>query len=104
MQVVELIQVEQAFADDAQGKLQHLRMHLDNRAALPALRQGNRLVGDHVAIARDAAAQKRRVRQTALPQVQRLFTRQQAGAQHVARTLHHQVAVVVGRILAKEIP
>ncbi len=61
------------------------------------------LYANNRGISGNALTQKRRLGQSSLAHMQRLFRGEQAVAEHLPRGLHHQVAMVVRRILHQHV-
>ena len=90
--VFDVVEVEEAFADDAEGEFEHLRVEVGDGAGLPAAGEGEGLNSDDVGVGGDAVAQEGGLGEAALTHVERLFGGEEAVAEDLAAGLHDEVA------------
>ena len=101
--IVELVEVEQAFADDAEGELEHVGVEVAGGAGLPGGGHAGGGVRDDDAVAGDAVAMEGGLGEAALAHVEGFLAGEEAVAEDGAGTLHDEVAMVVGAVGDEEV-
>ena len=101
------VRVEKRLSDDRQRQARHLRVHVDDVAVSPSLREIPRRAGHHVRVAGDARGMERRLGHPALAPVEVALAGEQPVAQDAARLLEalalHEVVVPGDEHLAHQI-
>ena len=75
------VRVEERLRHDREREPHHLVVHVELLSVTPLLARAHRELDHHLAVAADAVAMKRRLRQPPLPEVKLSFAREQAFAE-----------------------
>lgn len=98
-----MVEVEETFADDAEGELEHVGVEVAGGAGLPGAGEAGGGVGDDDAVAGDAVAVEGGLGESALAHVEGLLAGEEAVAEDGAGALHDEVAMVVGAVGGEEV-